>query len=178
MRLAAAPNLEHYVGSVSSIALEHKQRRAMMIRRFLAPLALGVIAAAGCSEEPPTEIVHGPDKVAVVYGRVTTETGEPLRAEHRVGVVPGTQDISCTGEIFTSGGTHDLPPDGRYRTVHGVPGFVPSRQCLKVIATSDINSPLRSDTVTVGIITLRYADAGVPLDSVRVDFVLKRKAQP
>jgi hypothetical protein len=147
-----------------------------MIRHFLAPLALGVIAAAGCSEEPPTEIVHGPEKVAVVYGRVTTETGEPLRAEHRVGVVPGTQDISCTGEIFTSGGTHDLPPDGRYRTVHGVPGFVPSRQCLKVIVNSDVEkSPWRWDTVNVGLITLRYADRGVPLDSVRVDFVLRRK---
>jgi hypothetical protein len=150
-----------------------------MIRRFLAPLALGVIAAAGCSKKPPTEIVHDPYKEAVVYGRVTTETGEPLRAEHRVGVVPGTQDISCAGELVTSGGAYDLPPDGRYRIVPGVPGFVPSRQCLKVIVKSSVEkSPWRWDTVNVGLITLRYADRGVPLDSVRVDLVLKRKAQP
>ncbi len=147
-----------------------------MIRHFLAPLALGAIAAAGCSKKPPTEIVHDPYKEAVVYGRVTTETGE-LPAADTVVVIPGTQDPSCTGQLFTAG-TKLIGRDGRYRTVTGVPGFVPSRQCLKVIFNAGPDSPWRPDTVNVGLITLRYEDAGVPLDSVRVDFVLRRKAQP
>jgi hypothetical protein len=127
----------------------------------------------GCSEKPTTEIARDAGKLAIVYGRVTTETGE-LPAADTVVVIPGTQDPSCTGQLFTAG-TKLIGRDGRYRTVTGVPGFVPSRQCLKVIFKPEPGGPWQEDTVNVGLITLRYEDRGVPLDSVRVDFVLRRK---
>ncbi len=147
-----------------------------MIRRFLAPLALGAIAAAGCSKKPPTEIVHDPYKEAIVYGRVTTETGAPV-PDSGVAVVPVTQDESCTGESVGGGGAF-ISKNGSYRMVIGVPGFVPSRRCVSMLVQTALTSSWRRDTIPGGPLTLRYADTGAPLDSMRIDVVLRRKVQP
>jgi hypothetical protein len=148
----------------------------MKVPRWCSLLAFAAAVVAGCSEEPPTEIVHGPEKVAIVYGRVTTPAGEPL-PPRGVTAIEETRDTTCTRERY-GGGINITDAQGRYRTVTGVPGFVPSRRCLIMIFDPGSDGPWQRDSVTVGLITLRYEDRGVPLDSIRVDFVLKRKAQP
>ncbi len=146
----------------------------MRILPRLSLLASALAALVGCTEKPPVEIVEGPDKLAIVYGRVTTETGELLPADTVV-VIPGTtQDLACTGELFTAG-TRVVGRGGRYRTVTSVPGWVPGRRCLRVVFKPEPTGPWREDTVVVGPITLRYTDTGVPLDSMEVNFVLRRK---
>lgn len=132
------------------------------------PFLLLAIATLVACTSGPTDLCGcsvAPD-AAVLYGRVTDAAGAPVQAARIVAQhgAPGcAQPLETLGEVTTGA-------DGGYRAML----FVHSRQpgtgdCLRAVATPPVGTALRADTVPFAA---RFG-RGNPLDSVRVDLVLR-----
>lgn len=104
---------------------------------------------------------------AILYGRVTDAAGVPVQGARITAeqAAPG-----CSGEGQPLGQPATTGADGSYRAELYSPGSIRPGDCLRAHAAPPQGSPVAvSDTVPFGV---RF-HPGSPLDSVRVDLVLR-----
>lgn len=139
-------------------------------------LLLLVLIGSGCdssTEPPPVE----PDRfrLVVVKGQVRDTTGSIFGPFH-ADIELATNNADCTGHLFAD--TVVQGESGAYWGEAGIPpGVADSRRCVWVIVRPTRGSSFPIDTLGGKPATLRFRSAGVPLDTVEIDVLLRGRAR-